>query len=89
MNPTWSEAFKAYLDEIGLTQQDALFALRKARIKATASQISCWARYQRPHEQTRQKLERWSGGKIKAELPSARESSATPIDDSSRHAIAG
>lgn len=86
MEPTtWSDAFTAYLDSLGLSQQDAMFALRRARMRVTQSQISYWCRGSRPREQMRERLERWSKGVVRADLPanlrsSAAESSANDAD---------
>lgn len=68
---TWSEAFSKHLDALGLSQIDALVALRKARIKVSVSQICYWRRGTYPRAGTRQKLERWSKGAIDSELPAA------------------
>lgn len=66
---TWSEAFTAYLEFLGLSQQNAMFALRKAKIKATQSQISYWVRGSRPREPMRDRIARWSKGAVPADLP--------------------
>lgn len=68
---TWSEAFTRHLDKLGLSQQDALFSLRRSRIKATVSQICYWRRGTCPRAATRRKIERWSGGSVPADLPRA------------------
>lgn len=66
---TWSEAFKAYLAGQGLSQQQALFALRRARVKVTQSGVSYWCRGTRPRESTRARVARWSKGAVPADLP--------------------
>jgi len=76
----WSVAFAKHLAVKGLSQQDALFALRLAGIKATQSSISYWARGATyPREQTRRQIEKWSGGKVRANLPAAEPESGTDV----------
>lgn len=68
---TWSEAFTAHLKALGLSQQDAAFTLRRARMRVTQSQISYWCRGSRPRVEMRERLERWSKGAVPADLPMA------------------
>ena len=70
---SWSEAFTAYLAKLGLTQQEALFSLRKSRVSVTQSGVSYWCRGSRPREGTRRLVERWSKGAVAANLPASAE----------------
>lgn len=83
---TWSEAFTAHLESLGLSQQEAMFALRRAKMRVTQSQISYWVRGSRPREQMRQRIERWSKGAVAADLPAVAPSSSVDVNDSVRAA---
>lgn len=63
---TWSERFRAHLEKQGLTQLDAVFSLRRARIKASPSMVSNWCRGTVPREKTRERIDKWSDGAVPA-----------------------
>lgn len=72
MQTTWAQAFAAYLAKKGLSQQDALFALRLAGIRAAPSSISYWSRGATyPREETRAAIAKWSKNEIGANLPAS------------------
>lgn len=80
MGESWSERFRRHIEGRGLTQQEATFELRRARVRATQSQVHYWIHGSRPRdEQVRQRIERWSKGAVAADAPS--RINATGTDD--------
>ncbi len=72
----WSAAFKAYIDERfgDGAQQKAALSLRAAQ-----SKVHYWCHGARAREKERRRIQRWSGGRVPADLPRAET-----VDDSSR-----
>ena len=70
---TWSEAFKAYIGERfgDGAQQKAAIALRAAQ-----SKVHYWCHGSRAREKERNRIERWSGGAVRADLPRQEAQSA-------------
>lgn len=67
---TWSAAFKAYIEKRfgDGAQQKAAMALRTAQ-----SKVHYWCHGSRAREKMRARIERWSGGDVKADLPATVE----------------
>ncbi len=57
----WSSAFRAYLDEAGITQTAAALALGVSK-----SHVHYWCRGTRPRDEMRARVESWSGGAVRA-----------------------
>jgi hypothetical protein len=79
MRSTWTDAFRAHLQKLGLSQQEAVFALRKASIRVTPSQVSYWYRGALPREETRKRIERWSKGEVPASAVAERKPRAKTL----------
>lgn len=65
---TWSEAFSAYLDANGIEQLQAAMQL-----KVGPSKVHYWKHGSRPQKElVRRRIERWSKGAVRADLPRQR-----------------
>lgn len=60
---SWSEKFAAYLASQGLTQLEVSFQLRVGQ-----AQVHYWVHGATPREKTRERIERWSGCAVPADL---------------------
>lgn len=67
---TWSDAFRAHIEKRygDGAQQKAAIALKMAQ-----SKVHYWCHGARAREETRKRIERWSGGDVRADLPSSAE----------------
>lgn len=85
MSQTWSDAFRAHIHRRWPehAQKEASFSLR-----VTPSTIHYWCRGARPREEkTRRRIERWSKGDVKADLPAAPMSGTSlAVDELAREA---
>lgn len=74
---TWSEAFRRYIERrFGEgAQQKAAIALKTAQ-----SKVHYWCRGARAREKMRRRIERWSGGDVKADLPATDATLRTGTD---------
>jgi hypothetical protein len=70
---TWSEAFRAYIHERfgDGAQQKAALAL-----KTGYSKVHYWCHGSRAREKERERIQKWSGGAVSADLPREEAKSA-------------
>ena len=83
---TWSEAFTAFLKAKKLNQQQAMVQMHVAGIPVTQSQVSYWCHGAFPRESTRKLIQRWSRGKVRADLPAAAPASGTDVNEAAARA---